>query len=171
MGAVVFGAILIFVSFTLGKFHAETGDRINLRPWAWTARIFGMLIVIVGLFASTIVMVPAGYRGVLLQFTAVKGVLPEGIHVIVPYVNRVEMIEVRTQKETADNASAASKDLQVVTTSLALNYHIDPSKAGDLYRRVQLKKTLRQNEKTIEKLEREIQDTRGHDVDPPSFLK
>ena len=42
---------------------------------------------------------------------------------------------------------------------------------GDLYRRVQLKKTLRQNEKTIERLEREIQNTRGRDVDPPSFLK
>ena len=57
---------------------------------------------------------------------------------IIPYVNSVEMMEVRTQKETAENASAASKDLQVVTTSLALNFHIYPSKVGDLYKRVGL---------------------------------
>ncbi len=42
---------------------------------------------------------------------------------------------------------------------------------GDLYRRVQLKRTLRQNLKTIERLEREIQSLRGPGLDQPSFLK
>ena len=42
---------------------------------------------------------------------------------------------------------------------------------GDLYRRFQLKKTLRQNQKTIERLEREIESLRGHGLDQPSFLK
>jgi uncharacterized integral membrane protein len=42
---------------------------------------------------------------------------------------------------------------------------------GDLYRRFQLKNTLRQNKKTIERLEREIQSLRGHGLDQPSFLK
>ena len=42
---------------------------------------------------------------------------------------------------------------------------------GDLYRRVQLKRTLRQNQKTIERLEREIQSLRGPGLDQPSFLK
>ena len=42
---------------------------------------------------------------------------------------------------------------------------------GDLYRRFQLKRTLRQNLKTIERLEREIQSLRGPDLDQPSFLK
>jgi uncharacterized integral membrane protein len=41
----------------------------------------------------------------------------------------------------------------------------------DLYRRVQLKKSLRQNQKTIEKLEREIESARGFGSDQPSFLK
>jgi regulator of protease activity HflC (stomatin/prohibitin superfamily) len=74
---------------------------------------------------------------VLLRFGAVRGVLSEGIHMIVPYMNRVEFMEVRTQKEESE-ASAASKDLQMVSTTLALNFHVDPGKAGDLYRRVGL---------------------------------
>jgi len=42
---------------------------------------------------------------------------------------------------------------------------------GDLYRRFQLKKIIRQNQKTIERLEREIQSLRGPILDQPSFLK
>jgi uncharacterized integral membrane protein len=42
---------------------------------------------------------------------------------------------------------------------------------GDLYRRFQLKKIIRQNQKTIERLEREIQSLRGPVLDQPSFLK
>ena len=42
---------------------------------------------------------------------------------------------------------------------------------GDLYRRFQLKKALHQNQKTIERLEREVQSLRGPGLDQPSFLK
>jgi len=42
---------------------------------------------------------------------------------------------------------------------------------GDLYRRFRLKKILRQNQKTIGRLEREIQSLRGPGLDQPSFLK
>ncbi len=42
---------------------------------------------------------------------------------------------------------------------------------GDIYKRFQLKKILRQNQKTIERLEKEIQSLRGPGLDQPSFLK
>jgi uncharacterized integral membrane protein len=42
---------------------------------------------------------------------------------------------------------------------------------GDIYRRFQLKKTLRQNQKTIERLEKEIQSLQGPGLDQPSYLK
>jgi uncharacterized integral membrane protein len=42
---------------------------------------------------------------------------------------------------------------------------------GDLYSRFQLKRTLRQNQKMIERLEREIQSLRGPGLEQPSFLK
>jgi regulator of protease activity HflC (stomatin/prohibitin superfamily) len=134
---VTLGLILLITSFMLGRLHMETGDKVNLRPWAWTARVTAFVMIIGGLFFSCIIFVPAGFRGVLLQFSAVKGTLSEGIHAVVPYVNSVELMEVRTQKESSE-ASAASKDLQVVTTSLALNFHADSSKVGELYRNVGL---------------------------------
>ena len=42
---------------------------------------------------------------------------------------------------------------------------------GDLYSRFQLKKKLRQNQKAIVRLEREIQSLRGPGLEQPSFLK
>ncbi len=42
---------------------------------------------------------------------------------------------------------------------------------GDVYRRFQLGKTLRQKQKTIERLEREMQSLRGPDLGESSFLK
>jgi uncharacterized integral membrane protein len=42
---------------------------------------------------------------------------------------------------------------------------------GDLYQRFQLKKALRQNEKMIEKLNREVETLRSSGVEQASFLK
>gem|GEM_PF-344907 len=42
---------------------------------------------------------------------------------------------------------------------------------GDIVRRYQLKKALRQNQKTIERLERKVQSIRIPSLDQPSFLK
>ncbi len=98
-------------------------------------RIASVLLILIGAAGSAIVLVPAGYRGVLLQFGAVKGVLTEGIHLVVPGINTVEQLEVRTQKEQAE-ASAASRDLQTVQCTVALNYHVEPTGVGHLYQTV-----------------------------------
>lgn len=135
MAGFVFGIILIIVSFLLKQFNKETGEHINLSPWAWATRIVGIIFITVGVLASMIVMVPAGNVAVLLRFRAVQGSLPAGFHMIVPYMNTVQLMEVRTQKE-ASQATAASKDLQIVTTELALNFHIDASKAARLFKNV-----------------------------------
>ena len=42
---------------------------------------------------------------------------------------------------------------------------------GDLYRHLQLKRTLRKNKKTIERLERELHSFRGPGPEQPSLLK
>ncbi len=98
-------------------------------------RIASVLLILIGAAGSAIVLVPAGYRGVLLQFGAVKGVLTEGIHLVMPGINTVEQLEVRTQKEQAE-ASAASRDLQTVQCTVALNYHVEPTGVGHLYQTV-----------------------------------
>ena len=42
---------------------------------------------------------------------------------------------------------------------------------SDMYRRFQLKKTLRLNQKTIDRLEKEVQSLRGPGLDQPSYFK
>jgi uncharacterized integral membrane protein len=42
---------------------------------------------------------------------------------------------------------------------------------GDFFSRIQVKRTLRQNQKMIEKLEREIQSLHDSELEKPSFLK
>lgn len=77
--------------------------------------------------------VGAGERGVLLRWGAVTGkVIGEGLYVRVPIMDRVEIMDVKIQKEEVV-ATAASKDLQTVNSKVALNYHIDPSKVANIY--------------------------------------
>src|ERR687884_954850 len=93
-------------------------------------------IVIVIVMSESVVIVEAGHRGVVLYVGAVENrVLGEGLHFIIPFAEQVIQLEVRTLKFQAD-ASAASNDLQEVATTIALNYHIDPSKANVVYQQL-----------------------------------
>jgi regulator of protease activity HflC (stomatin/prohibitin superfamily) len=131
-----FIGILVFVASAVVRgLNRRTPETVNLSPWSWIGRVIGVLLIIAGIIFSGIIIVPAGYRAVKMQFGAVVGNLPEGIHLIVPFVNSTELMEVRTQKESSQ-ASAASRDLQIVTAQLALNFHVDPNKVDLLYRNV-----------------------------------
>jgi regulator of protease activity HflC (stomatin/prohibitin superfamily) len=93
-------------------------------------------IVIILIMSESVVIVQAGHRGVVLYVGAVENrVLGEGVHFIIPFVEQVIQLEVRTLKFQAD-ASAASNDLQEVATVIALNYHIDPNKANLIYQQL-----------------------------------
>jgi regulator of protease activity HflC (stomatin/prohibitin superfamily) len=72
---------------------------------------------------------------VLLHFGAVRGALGEGLHLKLPLVQRVALVDVRIQKSETD-ASAASKDLQTVKAKIAVNYHAAPEEAAKLYAQV-----------------------------------
>jgi prohibitin 2 len=98
--------------------------------------IIGFIILVVVLSAS-VKIVDAGHRGVLLNFGAVdtSASLNEGIHFVVPFRDNVIQTEVRTQK-TVENAASASRDLQDVSTQVAVNYHINPESAQLLYQQL-----------------------------------
>jgi regulator of protease activity HflC (stomatin/prohibitin superfamily) len=133
MALVFFGGLLFVLSLVLPR--AFKDSRANAHGIALLMRSAGVLLAVAGVIGSGVTIVPAGYRGVLLRFGAVQGVLGEGIHLIVPQVNSVELLEVRTQKEEAQSA-AASKDLQTVTTTVAINFHLSEAGVGDLYKKV-----------------------------------
>lgn len=92
------------------------------------------LVVVVLLFAS-IGTVPAGYIGVKTQFSAVKGTVQPGLYFQVPFIQSVTLMDTQTQKEQVD-ATAASSDLQQVTTTVAVNFHVNPQDAGTIYQNI-----------------------------------
>ncbi|KRT65307.1 MAG: hypothetical protein XU11_C0029G0001, partial [Candidatus Dadabacteria bacterium CSP1-2] len=93
--------------------------------------------ILVGfLFLHPWVQIGAGERGVVLNFGAVQDkVLNEGLHFRMPIQQRVAIMDVKVQKAVTD-ATSASADLQDVTSSVALNYHVIPDKANVVYQTI-----------------------------------
>jgi regulator of protease activity HflC (stomatin/prohibitin superfamily) len=89
-------------------------------------------LVVVVVFNSYTV-VDAGTRGVVKTFGEVTGVFEEGLHFRTPLVTSVVPVDVKTRRYES-NSSAASRDLQIVTTQVVLNYHPDPAAVGTLVR-------------------------------------
>lgn len=93
---------------------------------------FAALMIIFGSVGT----IGAGERGILLQFGAVKDkVFGEGLYFKIPFVQSVVKIDVKIQKDEVP-ASASSKDLQVVTSKIALNYHLDPDSVNRIWQDV-----------------------------------
>ncbi len=89
--------------------------------------------------------VPAGHVGVKTQWGAVQDeIIHEGLYWEPPGTAYIDL-DARVQKKQAD-ATASSKDLQVVTAIIALNYRLDADKAVAIYQNIG---TLDQVESTI----------------------
>ncbi|MFC1769571.1 prohibitin family protein [Nitrospirota bacterium] len=101
----------------------------------------GMMFLMVLLFAAFVgflmlnpfVQIDAGTRGVVLNFGEVQDeVMDEGLHIIIPIMQKVVSMDVTIQKSQTE-AVAASSDIQETSSVIALNYHIDPDKANWVY--------------------------------------
>jgi regulator of protease activity HflC (stomatin/prohibitin superfamily) len=94
------------------------------------------LIVLLVIAGGGYVVIGPGQRGVLMNWGAVQpGVLKPGLHFKIPFVQSVASLTVRVQN-TQSTQSAASKDLQVVTTQVAVNYHLQPDAVDKIYQNV-----------------------------------
>jgi prohibitin 2 len=89
-------------------------------------------IALVSTFGGATATVPAGYKGILLNFGSVSGTLDPGFHWISPVGQQVVLVSTQTQSATADE-NAASSDLQEITTSVTVNYQIDPAYVKEVY--------------------------------------
>ena len=87
-----------------------------------------LIIVILGSFTQ----VGVGEVGIVKHFGAIDPDHPDvfdpGIHTKVPFRDDVVIFDTRIQKEQVD-ASAASKDGVTIHSTIAVNFHIDASKA------------------------------------------
>jgi|SRR3989304_3243992 len=95
----------------------------------------GVLVLLIIIF-GTVGTIGAGERGVLLQFGAVKDkVFDEGLYFKIPFVQKVVTMDVKIQKDEVP-ASASSKDLQIITSKVAINYHLAPNAVNTVWQSV-----------------------------------
>ena len=96
-----------------------------------------ILVVLLLVAYNSFQVVGAGERGVVFsKFGGVQeGVRGEGLQFKVPFVQTIIPLDVRIHKSETD-ASASSKDLQTVHSRIALNYHIAPAEASQIYQEV-----------------------------------
>jgi len=95
--------------------------------------ILVLLLVAIG---GMTVVVEAGHVGVIRTLGAVQQKpLPEGLHFKKPFVDQVEQMDIRLTASNAD-ATAASKDLQTVSTQVTTQYSLQGELAPLTYQRV-----------------------------------
>lgn len=90
------------------------------------------VIILIGLVFSSTGTIPAGYVGVKTKFGKVVGIVQPGLYFKIPFIEGVTKMDTQTQKDQAD-ATAASNDLQSVTATVAVNYHVEPVDAGTIF--------------------------------------
>ena len=114
----------------MARFEGATEANAN-----WLRRV-AALAVVLGLawLLAPVAIVPTGYRGVMTTFgRAADEALDPGIHLRIPLVSNLHLMDIRIQKGEADG-DAASRDLQQVHTHIAINYHLDPMHVVSAFR-------------------------------------
>lgn len=100
--------------------------------------IGGIVIAILAvvLIASSCVVVPAGSSGVVMTLGKVsEQSLSEGFHLKIPFIQTVEIISNKIQKFEVE-AAAVSKDLQSVSSMIAVNYKVSADYSASIYQKI-----------------------------------
>lgn len=97
-----------------------------------------MFAIVFFMFLNPVKYIAVGHKGVVMKFGAVSDrVLGEGINFIVPIADSVQEISVQIRKSEYKSQSA-SKDLQIVETELALNYHLSDVSVQHVFKNIGL---------------------------------
>lgn len=113
------------------NYTTQSGD---VRFGKIIGQVIALLVVLIFVFSS-FGTVGAGYIGVKTQFSAVKGTVQPGLYFQLPFIQNVTLMDTQTQKEQVD-ATAASNDLQQVTATVAVNFHVEPTDAATIYQNI-----------------------------------
>ncbi|MDD5095160.1 MAG: prohibitin family protein [Dehalococcoidia bacterium] len=130
----ILGIIVLVVGLYLTQTNKGSDGDPNYRLGGRIASIIAVIIIVMSVIASSFTTIPAGHRGVVIRFSAVTGtILDEGLQMKLPFVDSVVKMSVQTEKYEI-GAASASRDLQDVNTTIALNWRLDPSMADEIYR-------------------------------------
>lgn len=106
------------------------------KHWIRTAILTLIGIIVFFMLVSTVRAVSVGNVGIITRFGKVVGEDQSGLHFIAPWpFESMTGMNVQVQKSQVE-ASAATLDLQSVSTTVALNYNLTPQTANQVYREV-----------------------------------
>ena len=97
--------------------------------------VFLLAVVLIGVLGvNSFATVPVGSTGILLTMGKVEdSALSEGIHLKLPFVQRIISIDNRVKKLEL-STEAFSKDIQTVSATLAVNYRLQTDKTFSIYK-------------------------------------
>lgn len=96
---------------------------------------FGVFVVVLVLILSFTV-IGVGEVGLKVQFGQVIGEpMTSGVHFKIPFIDSIKKFDIKVQKAEVQT-NGASKDLQDVSMSVAVNYNINPQSVKELYSKV-----------------------------------
>ena len=95
-----------------------------------------ILLFILLAFLTCFCSVPTGYVGIKTKFgKADQNVIQEGLNFKLPMIEKVILMDCRTQKAEI-NCSTASRDLQEVSLKVAINYNVSVENAYSIYKNI-----------------------------------
>lgn len=116
----------------MGFFTDKNGD-IKISKIVGTS-IFGVVALITALSSFTIV--PVGSTGVVVTMGRTQQMtLSEGFHAKAPFITEIVDMDNRVQKLEV-GAAATSRDLQAISTSIELNYHLSADNSNAMYQTI-----------------------------------
>jgi prohibitin 2 len=112
----------------------KKGNPMSLQAYA-ALGVFAVLLVGIS-SCSSVTVIDTGHRGVKTQFGKVEGEpLTEGVYFTSPFTTSIHSIDIRTQK-FGEELSAYTKDVQVAQVSYVINYSLNGTLVGELYKTV-----------------------------------
>jgi prohibitin 1 len=107
----------------------------NLRGIGSKFLTLALIVFALILLFSSVLSIPTGHVGVLTLFGRVTGeVLGEGIHMINP-LKSVERLSIQTQS-VKESANVPSNEGLILALDTSLLFHLDRTKAADVYQKV-----------------------------------
>ncbi len=129
----VLGVIVLLFGLYIARTNKGNQQDPRVLQMGKIGSIVGVVLIVASIIAGSFTTVPSGYRGVVIRFSAVTGgILDEGLQTKLPFIDSVVKMSVQTQKYEADSL-AVTNDLQDVSTTIALNWHLNPGMAAEVY--------------------------------------
>ena len=102
--------------------------------------LVSLIVIIIVLIALMVLFsistVPTGHVGIKVRFGAVQNdYIIEGLNWELPLIESIKKMDCRTQRVDVEG-EGASRDLQTVSTYIAVNYRVNQEKAFELYKTV-----------------------------------